>query len=250
MNAEGTGTGAVRDGEGALPDLWARVRAGDAAAREQAIEANLGLVRHVVRRFAAPGFDVDDLFQLGCLGLVKAVDRFDPGLGVRFSTYAVPLILGEVRGFLRDDGPLRVSREVKRVARRIRQKEDELSAVLGRAPSLAELAAALDMDRAELAAALESSAGLVSLHQPAVSGEPDGPTLEECVAGPEAAGWDDAVALRTGLARLEPRLRRIVELRFYGDCTQQEIARLLGISQVQVSRLEKKALTTLRAFLE
>lgn len=235
--------------EAALPGLWERVHAGDAAARDEAVRANLGLVRHVVRRFAAAGFDTEDLFQLGCLGLVKAVDRFDPGRGVEFSTYAVPLILGEIRCFLRDDGPLRVSREVKRVVRQARRMEEELRAATGRDPSLGDLAAALDMDRADLAAALESSAGPVSLHQPA-AGEPDGPTLAECITDATAAGWDDAVALRAGLARLQPRLRCVVELRFYRDLTQQEIARLLGISQVQVSRLEKKALATLRTFLE
>lgn len=231
-------------------DLWERVRSGDRQARDEAVQINLGLVRHVVRRFAASGLDSEDLFQLGCIGLVKAVDRYEPSLGIRFSTYAVPLIMGEIRCFLRDDGPLQVSRELKRVVREARRKEEELRSATGREPSLGELADALQMDRAELAAALDAAVPPVSLDTPAMPGEAGSPSIGECVAAADTATWDDFVALRAGLARLDPRLRRIVQLRFFEERTQREIGRLLRLSQVQISRLEKKALRTLRDFLQ
>ncbi len=214
-----------------LAGLLARARAGDAEARAAAVAANLNLVRHLVRRFRATGPDEEDLFQVGCLGLVKAVDRFDPAAGARFSTYAVPVILGEIRAFLRADGPVKVGRGARALAVRARRAADELRACLGRQPSMQELAASLGVDAADLAVVLEAASGPLSL-QAAPADAPD--------------AWEERVLLREALSALPDRERRVIELRYFLDRTQQETGALLGVSQAQVSRLEQRALALLR----
>ncbi len=236
-----------------LASLLERARAGDAEARGEIVAANLRLVWHVVRRFPQGVLDHQDLFQVGCIGLLKAVERFDPRQNVSFSTYAVPLILGEIRRFLRDDGPVKVGREARRRARLAQKAARELEMSLGRAPSAAEVAAAVDMDAAELAALLEATREPLSLQGPAYQGgDGDDPALEERVGGepwPAPDDWEEAAALRAVMARLPRRERLILEWRYFGDQTQAEVARALGLSQVQVSRLERRALAALREML-
>lgn len=237
-----------------FPLLLKRAQGGDDAARDELVQANLKLVWHVVKRFPQGVFDHQDLFQLGCIGLIKAVDRFDPEQGVSFSTYAVPLILGEIRQFLRDDGLVKVGRDARRRARQAREAEERLEAALGRSPSVAEVAAALDMDVSELAEVLEVTAEPLSLQGPIQHGRSDEELhLEDVLAdgSPTAGGdgWQEAALLRAGLAGLPERERAIIEMRYFHDLTQTEVAEVLGLSQVQVSRLERRALAALRSML-
>lgn len=225
-----------------LLPLLTRARGGDAQAREEAVAANLSLVWHLVRRFRGCGVDEQDLFQIGCLGLVKAVDRFDPAAGTRFSTYAVPVILGEIRAFLRDDGPVKIGRTARALAARARVAEAVLRARHGRDPSMHEVAAAADIDAADLAALLEAASGPVSLQAP-TRGE-DAPPLEARL--PVHDPWEERVVLREAVASLPDLERRVIELRYFLDRTQQETGALLGVSQVRVSRLEQRAISRLR----
>lgn len=230
-------------------ELVARAQAGEREARDLIVEANLRLVRSLVSRFLSTGADPEDLFQLGCIGLLKAVDRFDLSYDVRFSTYAVPLILGEMRRYLRDDGPIRVSRSVKHLAHQARKAQERLAGLFGREPTIAEVAAELGVGADALVEALEGARLPTSIHQTVHEGEGDPIYLIDQLTS-EEAGRDsallDRVALREGLARLEPREQRILELRFFRDKTQTEVAQILGCSQVQVSRLERRALDRIR----
>lgn len=230
-------------------ELVARAQAGDREARDLIVEANLRLVRSLVARFLSTGADPEDLFQLGCIGLLKAVDRFDLSYDVRFSTYAVPLILGEMRRYLRDDGPIRVSRSVKHLAHQARKAQERLAGLHGREPTIAEVAAELDVPAEALVEALEGARLPTSIHQTVHEGDGDPIYLIDQLTA-EESGRDgsllDRVALREELARLEPREQRILELRFFRDKTQTEVAQILGCSQVQVSRLERRALDRIR----
>ncbi|MDI3280559.1 MAG: SigB/SigF/SigG family RNA polymerase sigma factor [Bacillota bacterium] len=233
--------------------LLERVRGGEARAREELVEANLRLVWSIVHRFAGRGYELDDLFQVGCLGLLKAIDRFDPSRGVQFSTYAVPLILGEIRTFLRGDSELKVERAQRELGQRVCRRKEELAQEWGREPSLAELAADLRLEVAEVVAALDALRPALSLAAPAAPcGEEEGPELEETLQGSE--GFELAtvehLALRQVLAQLKEKERRVILLRFFAEKSQTEIARLLGLSQAQVSRLEKQALARLRALVQ
>lgn len=238
--------GVLSDAE--VHDLVRRARAGDAAARARLVEANLRLVHSLVGRFGASGYELDDLFQVGCIGLVKAVDRFDPAFGVRFSTYAVPLILGEIRRFLRDDGPLRLSRHLKTLATAARRMRETLTARWGREPTVAEVAAALAADPAEITEALDGTRPPASFHQTVHEGEGDPIYLVDQIADQEGREGlaVDRVLLRQCLDQLEPRQRAIIILRYFRDRTQAETAAVIGISQVQVSRLERRALALIR----
>lgn len=230
-----------------VPELLQAARAGDAAARERLVEANLPLVRHVARRFAGSGYEIEDLQQLGALGLLKAIDRFDSSYGVRFSTYAVPLIIGEIRRHLRDDHPLKVSRSLKQLGRRVRETQERLTGELGRSPTVAEVAGALGIDGAELVEAVEAIRQPASLFEPVQDADAEGPSLIDRLPAPEGEGaWVESLSLEEALNRLEPRLRQLIRWRFFEEKTQQEIGDLLGVSQVQASRLEKRALRLLR----
>lgn len=239
-----------------LPDeeqrrLVQAAQAGDERARGILVECNLRLVRSVIQRFLGRGVEADDLFQMGCLGLVKAIERFDPAYGVHFSTFAVPAIIGEVRRYLRDDGPVRVSRRLKEVARSVELKRDELRGNLGREPSLGELAAAMGTGVEEIVAALDSARPLASLDATCDPEGAEGRRLMDLVAGEgdSAERWSDFLALREALGGLDRRERAVLLFRYYRDLTQAETARRIGLSQVQVSRIEKKALDKLRTAL-
>ncbi|GAB6875982.1 sigma-70 family RNA polymerase sigma factor [Thermaerobacter litoralis] len=228
--------------------LWERARRGDAAAREQLVALHLPLVRHVARRFAGFGHDLEDLVQAGTVGLLQAIDGFDPARGYQFSTYAVPVILGEIRRWLRASDPAGLSRGMRARVTEIRRVAAAMEQELGRRPPAAAVAERLGCDVADVTFALEAAQGPVSLDEP-VSAEPDAAARGERLPAPAEPDWSDTVAVRAALAQLPPRLRTIVALRFFRDMTQAEVAAAVGLSQPQVSRLEKMALTQLRSLL-
>ena len=222
--------------------------AGNKEAREQMIVENSGLIWSVVRRFFGRGVEPDDLYQLGCLGFIKAIDGFDPQYGTQFSTYAVPKIAGEIRRFLRDDGSIKVSRTLKEQAGRIKAARNQLSAELGREPKVTEIAEATGLSIEEIATAETAIAPTDSLQRPA--GE-DGCSLEQLLPGIEIEEKIlETVALRDAVGRLEPKQRVVIDMRYFRFMTQEKTAKVLGISQVQVSRIERKALGRLREFLQ
>ena len=224
--------------------LLEAARGGDNDACEKLMEDNAGLIWSVVRRYYGRGTDPEDLYQLGCLGFLKAVRGFDPAFGCQFSTYAVPKIAGEIRRFLRDDGAVKVSRSVKERALTIRQARDRLSHTLGREPTLSELSAETGLEAEDIAAAEEANLPVASLQMEA--GE-DGFTLESML-GTEGMeeGVVERLALQGAIDSLPERERQVILLRYYKNLTQDRAARVLGVSQVQVSRIERKAVEHLR----
>lgn len=222
--------------------LLQAAQAGDQAAAQRLVEANQGLVWSVVRRYLPSGQDREDLYQLGCLGLLKAIQGFDLAFGTQFSTYAVPKIAGEIRRFLRDDGLVKVSRGQKEQAQAICRARDRLTAQLGREPTLSELARDTGLAPEDIAAADLATASVASLQ---AESDQTGLALEGMVASPEE-DLVERVALRTAIGRLPERQRMLILLRYYRGLTQDRTAKILGVSQVQVSRLEKKALQFLR----
>ncbi|MCC2258127.1 sigma-70 family RNA polymerase sigma factor [Intestinimonas aquisgranensis] len=228
--------------------LLEAARGGDNDACEQMMEENAGLIWSVVRRYYGRGTDPEDLYQLGCLGFLKAVRGFDPAFGCQFSTYAVPKIAGEIRRYLRDDGAVKVSRGVKERAGAIRQARDRLSHTLGREPTLSELSAETGLEPEDIAAAEEANLPVASLQMEA--GE-DGFTLESML-GTEGMeeGVVERLALRGAIDALPERERQVIFLRYYKNLTQDKTAKVLGVSQVQISRIERKAMEHLRKELE
>ena len=225
------------------PELLSAAQAGDRAAEERLIVENSRLIWSVVRRYTGRGAEQEDLYQLGCIGFLKAIHGFDPDFGTQFSTYAVPKIAGEMRRFLRDDGTVKVSRTLRERSARIAQARTELSAALGREPVLSELAEYLTLEPEDIAMAETATASVTSLS--AETGE--GLTLES-VLGDE--GMEDALVeqldLRAAIARLPERERTVIDLRYFRAFTQERTARVIGVSQVQVSRIERKAVQHLR----
>ncbi|MFZ5817430.1 MAG: RNA polymerase sporulation sigma factor SigF [Bacillota bacterium] len=232
--------------------LVARAQGGDREARDRLVEGNLRLVRSLVSRFGSTSADPEDLFQLGCIGLLKAIDRFDLSFEVRFSTYAVPLILGEIRRHLRDDGPVRVSRGLKQLAQQARKAREKLASELGRDATIAEVARELGVRPEEVIEAMDGARPPASIHQTIHEGDGEPIYLLDQLAaedGQREGLWLDRVALRESLERLEPRERMVILLRFFRDKTQTEVAAILGCSQVQVSRIERRALERIREFV-
>ena len=228
--------------------LLEAAREGDSAACEQVLLENNGLIWSVVRRYYGRGVEPDDLYQLGCLGFLKAVQGFDPEFGTQFSTYAVPKIAGEIRRFLRDDGPVKVSRGLKERGTGIRAARARLSAQLGREPSLSELAADTGLTPEDIAAAETAIDPVVSLQ--AETGA-DGLTLEGMLtSGNEEEGMVERITLRSAVSALPERERQVILLRYYKGLTQVDTARVLEVSQVQISRLERRALDRLRREME
>lgn len=232
----------------ALYTALAAAKAGDREAAGQLIEENSGLIWSVARRFFGRGTDAEDLFQLGCVGFLKAIDGFDPEFGTRFSTYAVPKISGEIRRFLRDDGAVKVSRSVKEQAAQIRAARQSMEQRMGREPSIGELSQELGISPEDIAFAETATGPAESLQRQ--SGE-DGFTLE-LVLGDYSAEEKmvEHVALRSAIEKLPTRERQVVALRYYHGMTQQNCAKVMKVSQVQISRLERRAVDLLRQYLE
>ena len=228
--------------------LLLRSKSGDKLAREQLIEGNLRLVLSVIQRFDKRGECPDDLFQVGCIGLIKAISNFDPTKNVRFSTYGVPMIAGEVRRYLRDNSTIRVSRSLRDVAYRVLQTKEARQAELGREPTLEEIARELDLEVAEVSQALDAVCAPVSLYDPVYADGGDPLTVMDQVRDVKNTeeGWMDHIALQNAFQSLQPREKQILSLRFYDGQTQMEVANHLGISQAQVSRLEKGAIGAMR----
>jgi RNA polymerase sporulation-specific sigma factor len=226
-------------------------RSGSDQAKDALINLNLRLVMSIAQRFTGRG-ETDDLFQIGCLGLMKAVERFDPSYGVKFSTYAVPLIIGEIKQHLRDDGLMKVSRSVKETAYRIEQSRAGLIAKLSREPTLTELSVNSGISREEIAEALEAVQPVTSLHEFVISSDSAEDVSREELIGDEKEQnqWWERYVLYEGLAELPKRLKLLIELRFFQEKTQMEVAQLFGVSQVQICRLEKNALNQLRGFYQ
>ncbi len=227
--------------------LIERSQAGDKGARETLIEENLGLVRHIVKRFAGRGYDMEDLFQIGCIGLMKAIDKFDLSYEVRFSTYAVPMIQGEIKRFLRDDGMVKVSRTLKENGWKIKKAAERLSQKLGREATLKELSEATGLTPEEIARTDLATDAPESLQQETA----DGLTLEGAL-GTEAPeeGLVERIALREAIDRLPEKERMTILLRYFKGLTQEQTARVVGVSQVQISRLERRGLKRLRETFE
>lgn len=223
--------------------LLEAAQAGDDAACQRLLEENVGLIWSIVRRYYGRGTDPEDLYQLGCLGFLKAVRGFDPALGYQFSTYAVPKIAGEIRRFLRDDGTVKVSRELRERGSVLRQARDKLQSRLGREPTLSELSAETGLEAEEIAAADTANAPVNSLQ----ADLGDGLTLEQTV-GDDGMEEDvlEKLALREAIAALPDRERQVVELRYFRCLTQDKTAQILKVSQVQVSRIERRAMDHLR----
>ncbi|MNO20767.1 RNA polymerase sigma-F factor [compost metagenome] len=219
---------------------------GDSAARDRLVGCNIRLVWSVVQRFMNRGYEPEDLFQIGCIGLLKSVDKFDLSYDVKFSTYAVPMIIGEIQRFLRDDGTLKVSRSLKEMANKVRKKKDELSKILNRLPTVKEVAEELGVTPEDVVFAQEANKPPASIHETVFENDGDPITLMDQIADESQDRWFDKLALHEAIDGLSERERLIVYLRYYRDQTQSEVAARLGISQVQVSRLEKKILRSIR----
>ncbi len=229
-------------------DLLERSHDGDKAARDELISGNLRLVLSIVQRFSSRGEDPDDLFQVGCVGLIKSIDNFDLTQDVKFSTYAVPMIIGEIRRFLRDNSLVRVSRSTRDLAYRALTAREELSHTLDREPTADDIANKLGEPRAEVVAALDAIVDPVSLYEPVWSDNGDSIYVMDQISDTENTdeSWTEDLALKEAMKRLSPREKRIIELRFFRGRTQTEIAGEIGISQAQVSRIEKGALERIR----
>lgn len=221
---------------------------GDKAARDLVIMENVGLVWSIVRRFLGRGHEAEDLFQIGSIGLMKAIDKFDMSYEVKFSTYAVPMITGEIKRFLRDDGMIKVSRSIKESAGKIRMMREELERKNGREPTIDEICACLQMDKEDVVLALESGSEVESLYKTIYQGDGNAIYLIDKIeqSEDESEAMINHIALQEVMSKLEEKEQDIIKLRYFMDKTQTEIAEVLGISQVQVSRLEKRILKTMR----
>ena len=228
--------------------LIRRAQSGDAQALERMVTENLGLVRAVCARFQGRGCEGDELYQLGCMGLLKAIRNFNVDLGVRFSTYAVPMVMGEIRRFLRDDGSVSVGRRLKETAAKAARAQERLRMELGREPTIQETAQALDVTVQDLALSLESVGAVKSLDAPI--GEEDGATLIEQIGAWQRETDADRLALKDEMEKLPDTDRQLILLRYFRDMTQSQTARLLGMTQVQVSRREARILKQMRKNME
>lgn len=235
-----------------LKNLLHKAQAGDQVAKEYILENNINLVRSVVHRFMNRGYEWDDLFQLGCIGLVKAIERFDITFSVKFSTYAVPMIIGEIRRFMRDDNPVKVSRPVKELAYKVHRTQERLQGVLGRDPTISEVAKDLSLVPQEVVAALEAIQAPTSLYASVFHDDGDPILLLDQIkyCDEEDGAYFEKLALKEMLLRLPEKERLVIHLRFFADKTQAEVAEIIGLSQVQISRIEKQALKLMKEFMQ
>lgn len=228
-------------------ELLKKIRAGDKSARDKLIEGNLRLVLSVIQRFTGRGEIMDDLFQIGCIGLIKAIDNFDTEHGVRFSTYAVPMIIGEIRRYLRDNNSIRVSRSIKDTAYKAMQVKERLINQTQREPAVEEIARELGLPKENVVIALESIVDPVSLYEPVYSDGNDTIYVMDQIGDKNSdENWIDEILLKDEIKKLNNREKRILNLRFMKGKTQMEVAEEIGISQAQVSRLEKNALNRIK----
>ena len=232
-------------------ELFERIKAGDEEARETYIKGNLRLVLSVIKRFEGSSENADDLFQIGCVGLMKAVDHFDPSRMVKFSTYAVPMIIGEIRRYLRDNNSIRVSRSLRDTAyKAIYAKENYVKQNL-KEPTINEIASEIGIEKEEIVYALDAIQSPVSLYEPVYTEGGDTLYVMDQISDKKnkEENWVEDISLKEALKRLDDRERNIIEMRFYQGKTQMEVAQEIGISQAQVSRLEKHALKNMRTYL-
>ncbi|HOE56746.1 MAG TPA: RNA polymerase sporulation sigma factor SigF [Bacillota bacterium] len=225
-----------------------RAQNGDSEAENFLVENNIGLVRSVVRRFLNRGCEYDDLIQIGSIGLLKAIKKFDIAFNVRFSTYAIPMIIGEIKRFLRDDGKIKVSRSLKEIAYKAHTTKETLEKDYGREPTISEIASVLEISKEDLVIALESVQSTEYLYETIHQDDGSPILLIDRISCNEGEDSDivDRLALKEMLSALEPKERQIIMLRYFRDMTQCQVAEILGISQVQVSRIEKKIINKLR----
>ena len=234
------------------PELLALAKSGDADAMNELIEMNLPLVSSISKKFLNRGYDYEDIFQIGSIGLVKAINNFDLNYNVKFSTYAVPMIIGEIKRFLRDDGMIKVSRNVKSLSRRINFYKEILTKKLKRSPTIEELADYAKVDKEEILFAIESSNSLQYLYD-TIHQDDGAPVLlidKLSEKGVDDGNLIERIALKEALQSLDAKARQIIILRYFKDKTQVQVAKMLGISQVQVSRIEKKVLSQMKKKLE
>ncbi|MCL2839732.1 MAG: RNA polymerase sporulation sigma factor SigF [Defluviitaleaceae bacterium] len=231
--------------------LIARAQEGDNNAAEQLIKENSGLIWSVVKKFAKRGYEPDDLYQIGAIGLLKCIRKFDASFEVKFSTYAIPMIIGEIKRFLRDDGMIKVSRPMKEMATKARYATEMLTAKLGRQPTISELAEEVGAETDELLIAMEAGLDVESLHTTIYQGDGSPIFLIDKVArtSDDSEQTINILALKQLIERLKPKERQVIILRYFQDKTQMEVAKAIGVSQVQVSRIEKKVLQSLKSAL-
>ena len=229
--------------------LISQSQQGDSSAKDRIVRENTGLIWSVVKKFANRGYELEDLFQIGAIGLMKCIDKFDVNYGVKFSTYAVPMIMGEIKRFLRDDGMIKISRPLKEMAVKAKYMQEALQHKTGRSPTISELAAALDTDPAELAVAMDAGYEVESLYAVVHQGDGSPVYLLDKLDGDKHQHDDflvDKIALRELISQLSQRERQVIVMRYFKDMTQSQIAQAIGVSQVQVSRIEKRVLAAMR----
>lgn len=232
-------------------ELIGKAQDGDMEAKDKLVKHNMGLIKSVLRGFTNRGYEMDDLFQIGSIGLLKAIDKFDTSYDVKFSTYAVPMIAGEIKRFLRDDGLIKVSRSLKQTANRVKYTQDRLSKILGREPTIQEISDELDIDKEDIVMALESSYHPDYLYDVVHQNEGNPLFLIDKISAEEDREKDiiEKIILKEMLFKLKERDRQVIVLRYFKDKTQVQVAELLGISQVQVSRIEKKIIEEMKRML-
>ncbi|MDD6657197.1 MAG: RNA polymerase sporulation sigma factor SigG [Lachnospiraceae bacterium] len=232
--------------------LFAKINQGDSEAREAYIEGNLRLVLSVIKRFSSANENADDLFQIGCVGLIKAIDNFNAELGVKFSTYAVPMIIGEVRRFLRDNSSIRVSRSLKDTAYKAIYAKENMTKKNLKEPTIEEIASEIGIAKEDIVYALDAIQSPMSLYEPIYTDGGDTLYVMDQVSDKKNKEeiWVENIAIGEAMKKLNDREREIIELRFFDGKTQMEVSDMIGISQAQVSRLEKNALKTMRSYLD
>ena len=237
--------------EAEMTEMLLKIKEGDRETRDTFITGNLRLVLSVIQRFGNRGENPDDLFQVGCIGLIKALDNFDMSHGVKFSTYAVPMIIGEVRRYLRDNNAIRVSRSLRDLAYKALQARENLARQLQREPTMAEIAREMEAEQEEVVLALESIQEPISLYEPVFHDDGDAIYVMDQVSDTKNADekWIENIALSEAMKKLTPRERKILNMRFFEGKTQMEVAEEISISQAQVSRLEKNALKYMRKYV-
>lgn len=234
-----------------MMELLHKAQKGDIDARERLVNCNLKLIFNLIQRFAHRGYELEDLFQIGTIGLIKAIDKFDFSYGVKFSTYAVPMIIGEIRRFLRDDHPIKVPRSYKELVYKINRSREKLTLELKRDPTINEIASDIDVSSEDIIIALEAVQSPTSIHDTLYQDDSDPIyVLDQLPMEREAnPGWFEKIALQEVLDKLPERERKVLMMRFFEDKTQSEIAKTLDLSQVQISRIERAALHRLRQIL-